>query len=142
MILTDTGPLIALLDRRDANHRKCVALARRLPSAPLLTTWPCFTEAMYLLGELGGPHYQATLWDLYTARKLMLLDLTASEIALMADLMRKYHDLPMDLADASLVAVIDQHRIEPLFTLDRDVGSRQVSAPRTFVSRKTFTTRL
>jgi len=54
MILTDTGPLVALLDKSDANHQACLAASQGLPAEPLLTTWPCFTEAMYLLGAVGG----------------------------------------------------------------------------------------
>ncbi len=52
MILTDTGALIALLDKDDPSHAICVNAAKYLPAAPLLTTWSCFTEAMYLLGEV------------------------------------------------------------------------------------------
>jgi predicted nucleic acid-binding protein len=54
MTLTDTGLLVALLDADDPYHTACVAAAQRLPSGPLLTTWVCFTEAMYLLGAVGG----------------------------------------------------------------------------------------
>lgn len=120
MILTDTGPLLALLDRDDSHHATCVAAARRLPTGPLATTWPCFTEAMYLLGEVGGYHYQQALWKLRASEKLILLDLTPAEIDFMADLMDKYSSTPMDLADASLVAIMDNRRIQPLFTLDSD----------------------
>jgi len=35
------------------------------------------------------------------------------------DLMRKYKDLPMDLADATLVAVAEREKIRRIFTLDR-----------------------
>jgi len=64
MTLTDTGALVALLDTDDSYHTACVAAAQRLPAGPLLTTWVCFTEAMYLLGTVGGHRYQAALWSL------------------------------------------------------------------------------
>jgi uncharacterized protein len=51
MTLTDAGALVALLDADDPYHTACVAVAQRLPAGPLLTTWVCFTEAMYLLGS-------------------------------------------------------------------------------------------
>jgi uncharacterized protein len=54
MPLTDAGPLVALLDADDPYHAACIATAERLPTGPLLTTWVCFTEAMYLLGAVGG----------------------------------------------------------------------------------------
>ena len=53
MILTDTGPLVALLDADDPYHAECVATLHRLPLGPLLTTWVCFTEAMYSLARLA-----------------------------------------------------------------------------------------
>ena len=52
MTLTDTGPLVALVNRNDPNHAACVTATRRLPSGPLITTWPCFTEAMYLVPRI------------------------------------------------------------------------------------------
>ncbi len=48
MTLTDAGPLIALIDRGEAAHERCVAALATL-HAPMVTTWPAFTEAMYLL---------------------------------------------------------------------------------------------
>ena len=120
MILTDMGPLVALLDADDSYHAACVAAAQRLPPAPLLTTWPCFTEAMYLLGEVGGYRYQAALWNLRTAGRLILLDLTARETDRMDVLMKKYKDVPMDLADASLVAIAENRSIRRVFSLDKD----------------------
>src|SRR5260370_34620202 len=60
MILTDAGPLIAILDRGESHHQTCVDCLAEL-SSPMLTTWPAFTEAMYLLGEAGGWAGQAAL---------------------------------------------------------------------------------
>jgi predicted nucleic acid-binding protein len=101
MTLTDTGPLVALLDADDVNHVACVAALSRLPSGLLLTTWTCFTEAMYLLGSVGGYRYQAALWQLWKTGRLLLHDLTHVEADRMAVLMEQYQDTPMDLADAS-----------------------------------------
>lgn len=118
MTLTDTGPLVALLDDDDASHEACFATASRLSPGPLLTTWPCFTEAMYLLGTSGGYRYQAELWKLQTAGRLVLYDLLSTDIDRMAHLMEKYQDTPMDLADASLVAVADRLSLRRIFSLD------------------------
>lgn len=52
MILCDAGPLVALLDRSDADHLRCMAVLRGI--SDMLTTWPCLTEAMYLLGRESG----------------------------------------------------------------------------------------
>lgn len=47
-ILVDTGPLVALLARDDADHVRCVEKSKDLPR-PFLTTWPILTEAAWLL---------------------------------------------------------------------------------------------
>ncbi len=120
MILTDTGPLLALLDRRDAHHQRCVDMLKHLPPEPMLTTWPCFTEAMYLLGAAGGYHFQSFLWKLVEDGHLKLHDMTAAEMKRMNELMRKYQDTPMDMADASLVALADSMSLKQIFTIDSD----------------------
>lgn len=120
MILTDTGPLVALLDRSDPGYAKCSSAARALHDRPMITTWPCFTEAMYLLGEVGGYTYQEGLWALKKDGRLLLHELTHDEIDRMAALMAKYRDRPMDLADASLVAAAEGRSLRRLFTLDSD----------------------
>ena len=120
MTLTDTGPLVALINRNDPNHPKCMAAAKRLPAGPLLTTWPCFTEAMYLVFRAGGYKGQEALWDLLTAGRLTICELDAADVNRMAELMHKYRDRPMDLADASIVAVAERFDIEMLFSLDSD----------------------
>lgn len=73
MILTDTGPLVALLDKDDAYHSKCVEASKRLPAGPLLTTWPGFTEAMYLLGDVGGYSYESELWKLQKTQHFIFM---------------------------------------------------------------------
>lgn len=53
MSLCDASALIALINQGDINHNRCVDALSNFP-APLVTTWSCFTEAMYLLGRYGG----------------------------------------------------------------------------------------
>lgn len=120
MILTDTGPLVALLNKNDPHHRRCLDATKRLPAGPLVTTWPCFTEAMYLVFQAGGYPAQAALWRWRVAGRLSLHDLTGTEIDRMTALMDKYRDIPMDLADASLVAAGERLGIQRIFSLDSD----------------------
>ena len=119
-MLTDTGPLVALLDKDDGQHAACLSVLGRLPRGPLLTTWPCFTEAMYLLGEVGGIRYQSTLWRWRRDGRLALLDVTPAEADRMDALMTQYANVPMDLADASLVAVAEVRGYRRLFSIDND----------------------
>jgi uncharacterized protein len=131
-MLCDTGPLVALVDEDDANHDRCVQTLGRLPPRPLVTTWPCVTEAMYLLGRIGGHPAQERLW-LYFDRGLVVVHLgDEQERRRMRDLMRQYQDTPMDLADASLVAAAEalgEHRV---FTLDSHFRAYRIGAAGTF----------
>jgi predicted nucleic acid-binding protein len=63
VILTDAGPLVALVDQGEPDHDDCVACLPSL-TGPMVTTWPAFTEAMYLLGEAGGRRAQDALWGI------------------------------------------------------------------------------
>ena len=59
-ILVDAGPMVALIDRSDPDHRACVTALQTL-RAPLVTVWPAFTEAMYLAGRSWQA--QRALWS-------------------------------------------------------------------------------
>ena len=129
MTLVDAGPLIALIDRDDANHQRCVAAVPRL-SEPLVTTWPAVAEAMYLLGARAGWFGQERLWTLVLRGDMELAELGDAQLQRARDLMEKYRDLPMDLADATLVAVAEERKLRRVFTLDSNfavyrIGRRQ-----------------
>lgn len=115
-VLVDAGPLVALIDRGDRHHARCVETVRAIRD-PLMTVWPAFTEAMYLLGPSWPA--QSALWEMVDSAAVELRQLDRDDISRMADLMRKYRDLPMDLADAALVRVAERDRIRNIFTLDR-----------------------
>jgi uncharacterized protein len=119
VILCDASPLIALINQSDTNHTRCISALAGLP-APLVNTWSCFTEAMYLLGRYGGWSAQQELWG-YVADQILVLHFNGEdEQARMQVLMEQYRDLPMDLADASLVAAAETLNQKRIFTLDRD----------------------
>ena len=116
MVLIDAGPLVALIHAGDSHHARCADALRAL-DAPLATVWPAYTEAMYLLSFSWRA--QDALWELIERQAVALLPLDARDTRRARELMRKYRDLPMDLADAALVAVAERERIARVFTLDR-----------------------
>ena len=115
-VLVDAGPLVALIDRGDDHHQRCVDALRGIRD-PLMTVWPAVTEAMYLLGPSWPA--QAALWEMVESEAVALLPLDGEDVPRMAELMRKYKDLPMDLVDAALVRVAERERIRQVFTLDQ-----------------------
>lgn len=115
-VLVDAGPLVALIDRSDTWHQACrEALATF--REPLATVWPAITEAMYLLRSTAEA--QRALWDMINLAGVRLMALQHNDCPRMRELMWKYRDLPMDLADAALVRVAERERIRRVFTIDR-----------------------
>lgn len=132
MTLTDAGPLVALIDADEPDHKTCVRVLRTL-SLPLVTTWPAFTEAMYLLGRAGGFAGQQALWSLCLSGRLTVVELSGPALERCAALMRKYADLPMDLADATLVALAEDRGYGRIFTLDSDLQVYRIHGRTRFV---------
>ncbi|MHB8507969.1 MAG: type II toxin-antitoxin system VapC family toxin [Candidatus Dormibacteria bacterium] len=116
--MVDTGPLVALIDADEDDHQLCRTTLAGL-SAPLLTTWPVVTEAMFLLYDAAGWRAQRLLWNLIQARDLEVVDISPL-VDRVFELMRKYGDQPMSLADASIVAVAEARNIKTVFSLDSD----------------------
>lgn len=114
-VLVDAGPLVALVDRGDAHHAACVDAVKAIRD-PLVTVWPAFTEAMYLLGFSGAG--QEALWEMVESEGVGLAPLDQDDAPRMKVLMRKYRDLPMDLADAALVRVAEREKLTRILTLD------------------------
>jgi predicted nucleic acid-binding protein len=116
MILVDAGPLVALVDSDDQHHAKCVAALKTLRE-PLATVWPPLTEAMYLLADLHKA--QEALWEMLHRGALHLLPLDSADVPRIRELMRKYSNRPMDLADAALLTVAEREGLRKIFTVDR-----------------------
>jgi predicted nucleic acid-binding protein len=107
---------VALLDASDQHHLECVSAFKSIKDA-LVTVWPAFTEAMYLLGDLRPA--QEALWEMLERTAIQILPLTSSDAPRIRELMRKYADRPMDLADAALVRVAERENIRTIFTVDK-----------------------
>ena len=88
MILTDAGPLVAIIDRGEEYHRSCVECLSQL-TGPMVTTWPAFTEAMYLLGEAAGWTAQNALWRLVDQGDLELATQEPEQIRRISRLMER-----------------------------------------------------
>ena len=115
-VLVDTGPLVALLDRSDPDHVACQKTLSSLNDS-LVTVWPVVTEAMYMLRAYWQA--QEALWEMIEMGAVEILPLGIDDLPRMKELMRKYRDLPMDLADAALVRAAERERLRRIFTLDR-----------------------
>lgn len=116
MILVDTGPIVALFDPADGSHRSCAEVLRSIVE-PLGTTTPVLTEAFHLLspGSLGA----ANLIHFIADGGLAVWFLDPETLDRAFELMRQYADHPMDLADASLVAMAEAENLYKVFTIDR-----------------------
>lgn len=116
-VLVDTGPLIALIDRRDQHHAWVTAqFDQILP--PLLTCEAVLTEACYLAPRAGRP----------AEEPLLLLERGVVRLAFdlrdnfghVSSLMRRYANVPMALADACLVRMSELVTDSVVMTLDSD----------------------
>jgi len=83
-----------------------------------VTTWPVLTEALYLLGP--DPTAGDRVLDKVESGSIRLASLDSEDVPAIRALLTKYRDLPMDLADATLVHVANRERLETVFTLDSD----------------------
>lgn len=99
---------------------------------PFVTTWPAFTEAMYLLGRADGWPAQAALWLMIERGALQIAELSGAAVERMRALMEQYRNLPMDVADASLVALAEERWLTRIFTLDSDFRVYRLSRGRAF----------
>ena len=127
LCLLDTGPLVAFLDARDAQHAR-VADWLEAFDGRFLTTSAVVVEAMHLLGSTGrGP---ALLVEFLLESETEIAECTSPRILVAAsELMAQYADTPADFADATLVLLGAERRVHRIATLDRR-GFRAYRTPK------------
>ena len=115
-VLLDTGPIVAHLDLRDQWHARCAAVWPGVVHR-CVTTEAVVTEACHLVLRGGGP--AALPLQFLLAAQIPILGLEPAGQRHAGRLMERYAGLPMDYADASLVALADGLGLQRVFTTDR-----------------------
>jgi len=128
--ILDTGAFVALLDRSEENHERCVEFFKAF-FGRLLTTEPVLTETVYLLGPSFKSQKLAIEFILKGGGILIPQSPTSLSRAMV--LMGKYKDMPMDFADATLVVLAEETGIHEIFTLDtKDFHTYRIRGRKTF----------
>lgn len=118
-IILDTGPLVAYLRKSDHHHAWATEQFKQL-QPPFWTCEPVLTEAAFLLGRFGVSQSVDCLLELL-ARKALRVDFNlADESGRILELTQQYRNVPMSLADACLVRMVELNPKSLLLTLDSD----------------------
>ncbi len=115
-ILIDAGPIIALFRKNDNYHQKALAFLKNY-NGRLITTWPVITEVMH---ELFRPDVQEKLLTWIERGGLEIACQDQKAVAGLLKLIKKYSDMPMDLADATLMLYAEKTGLNEIATIDSD----------------------
>jgi uncharacterized protein len=130
-VILDAGPLVAFINARDANHEWTVARLKEL-SGPMLTCEAVLSEAVFLLRTINGGTTQVA--GMLRSGGLRITFSLESETSRVCDLLVKYADVPMSLADACLVRMSEIYSRHLVMTFDSDFNvyrrNRRQSIPR------------
>jgi len=118
MVIADTGFWLALANRRDLYHAHAVETLETLQE-PLISTWPVLTETCHRLVSRIGVGAQIKLLESLEAGAFELFQLEAAHLPRIHRLMIDYGELPMDLADASLVVLAESLGHGRILSTDR-----------------------
>jgi len=116
-VIIDTGPIVAFLNASDQYHVWAITQFSRL-SAPFYTCDAVIAETCHILR-----HYKQGVQNVLSMIDRELIQIPfrlESEISNISTLMKKYHDIPMSLADACLVRMSEQISNSVICTLDSD----------------------
>ena len=118
MIIADTGFFFALGNRQDKFHQKAKQCLQKLEE-PIITTYPVIIETSYLLAERCNQSIQFKFLEQFIQDRVNIFSLEIHHLERCLGLMKQYADLPMDLADASLVVVAEELDEARILTTDQ-----------------------
>ncbi|MEO0351056.1 MAG: PIN domain-containing protein [Cyanobacteria bacterium P01_A01_bin.15] len=107
MVIVDSGFWLALANKRDTFHQQVIDRFPEFQPEGFITTWCVITETCYLLQQRVGLDAPVALLDKVSISAIQVFDLTPEHCTRILSLMNQYRDLPMDLADASLVILAE-----------------------------------
>lgn len=116
-VLIDTGPIVALLNRRDRHHA-WVREVLDTVQPPVFTCEAVVSEACFVLGRLAGG--QDAVLELLSSNVVKIDFRMLPEIDALRALMRKFANVPMSVADACLVRMTEIDAESVIVTLDDD----------------------
>ncbi len=119
MILADSGFWIALGSRRDRHHAAALAALQRWSGEGFVSTWPVLTEVTHILLARVGQQQALEFMDAIAQGACQIPTPPDDALVRASSLMRRYRDLPMDLADASLVILAEQLGEGRILSTDR-----------------------
>ncbi len=114
--ILDTGPWVALIDRSETRHAECVQWLKNF-SGRLYSTEAVLTEVLYLLNF--SITAQCAALDFVLKSVIEMVPSSTESLKTTKSLMKKYADLPMDYADATIVCLATETRIQNVITFDR-----------------------
>lgn len=129
-VIMDTGPWVALIDRSEGRHDECVAWLKGY-RGDILSSEAVLTEVLYLLDF--SVFAQSAALDFVLTGTITLVPSSTESLALAKRLMTKYHDLPMDFADATLVTIAHDLGVQDIVTFDeRHFGTYRLKSKKAF----------
>lgn len=117
MLLVDTGPLVAYLNRNDPEHQRCANLFQARTEELLVTPY-VMTEACYLVSKYLGAEAEINLVEAVATGDLSQVDILPIDLRRMIEHMRRYRGFPLGITDASIVAVAERLKLTEVATLD------------------------
>ena len=122
-VIADTGFWLALANRKDEHHSAAREALKKLRE-PLISTWPVMTETCHLLAARLGVAAELAFIDAANHGAFGIFNLTPAHLPRIHELMEQYRNLPMDLADASLVILAKHLASGRILSTDRrDFGA-------------------
>ena len=128
-VVIDSGPLIALFDRDDSYHQKAVTFVKGF-KGELVSNYAVVTEVTHLLDFSIDVQCDFLGWVMDGG--LILMDIVREDLERIVHLTKKYADLPMDFADATLVVLCERLHIKEVASIDKDFGVYRTHDKKTF----------